>query len=315
MKNFFNEYLTLKTTFQDKLCPKQEYFSDYKKLKEWLRANKSHAKNVLLIYDGTFKKHSPIDPKELLKYFLSEILPCENLLILKDVLTKKEEIGANQENLQVLKRLLNSKSNYDSIIGLGSGVLIDLIKHACFETSSKAKLISIPTALSVSAYTSKISIISKNGLKESLSSRLPDTVLWVEPLLRAAPLNFTQSGFGDILCIPYAQSDWLLSSIIGFQKFSPKYIHVFNRYKNSLSKYACEYSKPTPSKEATNFLSFMISLAGLFMTDAGGSWPVSGYEHAISHTLDFIKDLSFRAKILHGQQVALTSYSLSLIHI
>ena len=309
MKDYFKEFESLKHNFQNVIFPEQEFFFDYKSLKEWFKIKKCFKDNVLIVYDGVYKNHHCLEPKELLDFFLKDLFPCSNVIILRDVLHTQSNINASQNNLNVLKTILKSKGQYEYIIGLGSGVLIDLLKHACYESKTKAKLISIPTALSVSAYTSKISIISKDGLKESLDSRLPDAILWIAPLLQAAPLEFTQAGFGDIVCIPYAQSDWLLSSIIGFQNFSPKYIEIFSRYKESLSAYAPEYSKSPPSFDAINFLSFMVSLGGVFMTSAGGSWPVSGYEHAISHALDFVKDLTLRRKVLHGQQVALGTYS------
>ena len=48
-------------------------------------------------------------------------------------------------------------------------------------------------------------------------------------------------------------------------------------------------------------------MAGIAMSVAGETTPLSGYEHVISHGLDFLHLLSGRELVMHGEQVALGS--------
>jgi glycerol-1-phosphate dehydrogenase [NAD(P)+] len=48
-------------------------------------------------------------------------------------------------------------------------------------------------------------------------------------------------------------------------------------------------------------------MAGIAMSTAGETTPLSGYEHVISHGLDFLRLVSGRELVFHGEQVALGS--------
>jgi glycerol-1-phosphate dehydrogenase [NAD(P)+] len=48
-------------------------------------------------------------------------------------------------------------------------------------------------------------------------------------------------------------------------------------------------------------------MAGIAMSTAGETTPLSGYEHVISHALDFLRLASGQELVFHGEQVALGS--------
>jgi glycerol-1-phosphate dehydrogenase [NAD(P)+] len=65
-------------------------------------------------------------------------------------------------------------------------------------------------------------------------------------------------------------------------------------------------SYPLP-QEATACTAAALAMAGISMSTAGETTPLSGFEHVISHALDFLRLTSGRELVFHGEQVALGS--------
>jgi glycerol-1-phosphate dehydrogenase [NAD(P)+] len=63
---------------------------------------------------------------------------------------------------------------------------------------------------------------------------------------------------------------------------------------------------PLP-QEATACTAAALAMAGISMSTAGETTPLSGFEHVISHALDFQRLTAGRKLVFHGEQVALGS--------
>jgi glycerol-1-phosphate dehydrogenase [NAD(P)+] len=63
---------------------------------------------------------------------------------------------------------------------------------------------------------------------------------------------------------------------------------------------------PLP-QEATACTAAALAMAGISMSTAGETTPLSGFEHVISHALDFLRLTAGRDLVFHGEQVALGS--------
>ena len=59
--------------------------------------------------------------------------------------------------------------------------------------------------------------------------------------------------------------------------------------------------------DAIEDLSAILAMAGIAMSVSGETTPLSGYEHTISHALDYLRLTTGRPLAWHGQQVALAS--------
>jgi len=59
--------------------------------------------------------------------------------------------------------------------------------------------------------------------------------------------------------------------------------------------------------ETTACTAAALAMAGISMSTAGETTPLSGFEHVISHGLDFLRLASGRDLVFHGEQVALGS--------
>jgi glycerol-1-phosphate dehydrogenase [NAD(P)+] len=64
--------------------------------------------------------------------------------------------------------------------------------------------------------------------------------------------------------------------------------------------------EPLPA-ETTECAAAALAMAGIAMSVSGETTPLSGYEHVISHGLDFLRLASGRELNFHGEQVALGS--------
>ena len=101
------------------------------------------------------------------------------------------------------------------IITLGSGSITDLVKHALYSQQIPAPFITIPTALTVTAFTSAFAILDFSGAKRTLLSRPVTATFWVEPFLESAPARMSRAGYGDLLARFIAYGDWLIGYRLG----------------------------------------------------------------------------------------------------
>jgi len=60
-------------------------------------------------------------------------------------------------------------------------------------------------------------------------------------------------------------------------------------------------------EDATACTAAALAMAGISMSTAGETTPLSGFEHVISHALDFLRLTAERDLVFHGEQVALGS--------
>ena len=89
-------------------------------------------------------------------------------------------------------------------IALGSGTVTDLAKHACFtyqeRTGEQLPLVlSAPPLISVLAYSARMAVIAKDGVKRTWPSRLSDALVFDLAALAEAPRHLTLGRFlGDL---------------------------------------------------------------------------------------------------------------------
>lgn len=201
-----------------------------------------------------------------------------------------------------------------TVIALGSGVIADIVKRAVseFEDDNKTSLhlVIVQTANSVCAFTSSMSVLTIDGVKRTLESRLPDSLVLDTQLLADAPREYTLGGVGDAAVSAVSFADYRLSHLLGLSGWEPLSWALMQFSRNRfLSKDPVLSGKDPKGMEAT---AVDLSACGYAMTLAGESAPLSGLEHVTSHMLDMAAPMHNRPLGNHGSQCALAGL-LSLI--
>ena len=188
-----------------------------------------------------------------------------------------------------------------AVVGLGGGKALDLAKYIAF--LARLPYYAVPTSLSNDGFCSPQSSLTVRGQRRSLPAALPRGVVIDTSVCRDAPRILTLSGIGDLVAKFTAVRDWKLAfhetgeAVDDFAALlSDGSIHSFR-------------SHPEFDLEGLRLLATGLLLNGIAMEIAGSSRPASGSEHLISHALD----ANSRRPRLHGLQVGVASYLVSLV--
>lgn len=210
-----------------------------------------------------------------------------------------------------------------AVLVLGSGSVTDVVKHALFRADlNSVKLWVLPTALTVTAYTSRFSVLEKSQIKQTHDSRRADRVIFALDLLSGAPRDLQNAGLGDLLGGLVSYADWRLAHLLGQSTFRAQAYELMKEMNRTFLPDAP--SVPDAGGEADEVSSGLrvrlpseglpvqriaaaLSAAGVAMNLGGSSAPQSGGEHGVSHVLDFLRSTSRRLKWSHGLQVALAT--------
>jgi HAD superfamily hydrolase (TIGR01450 family) len=197
-----------------------------------------------------------------------------------------------------------------AVVALGSGKLCDVTKHACHlhtqEHGEPVPLVVVQTANSVIAFGSGMATITKDGVKRTWPSRLPDALVLDGRILRDAPAGSTLGGIGDLVVIAVSFGDWRLAAELGLSSYTAASFGVLGDVRDQLfSPGPAAYAER--SLEGAGTLAKLAVLGGFAMTLAGQSSPMSGYEHVVSHMLDMAAHPSGRDLASHGCQCGVST--------
>lgn len=303
---------------ENSLVPLQYYTQNYEEFFSQIKLY-SHTNKIsqfIVVHDGQFKKTS-LENSTNIHEFLSRHshLNCEYINLSELCQVSPNEIHASEFYLQKLIDILAPYPENYGFIALGSGSITDLLKHALFILNKQnAFFISIPTATTVTAFTSAFSVVDIAGAKRTRTSKNINATFWIEPLLKAAPISLTRAGFGDLLARFVAYGDWYLGSCLNmFDNYDEIALRLMQPFSSFLK---CESVRATKNENYLinnmNLLAQTLAMAGVSMSICNQTTPLSGYEHVVSHALDFLRLTSNRKLVLHGEQVALSVKSSAL---
>lgn len=266
---------------------------------------------VLLISDGVPKQSG--DPDGLIDDKIQQTFKQLQIpyvaISLADVLhCAATDVHASVAHVSVLRSFLTNRERAPVLV-IGSGSVTDVVKHTVHELGwTDVPFVVLPTALTVTAFTSHFAVLEEAGAKRTRLSRQVDTCLWYSPVLGSAPLEMTRAGYGDLLARFVAYGDWFLGWSLGIaERYDELAFRLMEPFGYTLRRSASAFGHWPVEAQAIGDLSATLAMAGIAMSVSGETTPLSGYEHTVSHALDFLRLTSRRPLSWHGQQVALAS--------
>lgn len=189
------------------------------------------------------------------------------------------------------------------VIGVGSGVINDSIKYV----TSRAKIpyIIVGTAPSMDGYVSDGAPIIIDGFKTSPQAHFAYALIGDTEILKTAPMELIQAGFGDVVGKITALADWDLAVKA---KGDYRCDTCVKLVQNALDK--CFINAEGLAKrdeEALGALMEALTLTGVAMALINISRPASGCEHMLSHFWEMDYVARGENPIHHGIQVGVAT--------
>lgn len=228
--------------------------------------------------------------------------------------TVKEQIGEKLESLQIfegegvlipneeavaaIEKKLTDKT--DLIMGIGSGVIQDLCKYVSYQAKLPYQIVA--TAPSMDGYASVGAAMIMENMKVTYNTHVPEAIIGDTDVLRDAPMEMIQAGYGDILGKFSCLNDWKLSHVVNGEYLCEE---VYQLTYDMLQK-----TKDLGEKlrnrdgEAIQILMEALVGVGIAMAYVGNSRPASGSEHHLSHFFEVVGILNNEPYFAHGIDVA-----------
>ncbi|SKC83406.1 sn-glycerol-1-phosphate dehydrogenase [Maledivibacter halophilus] len=206
--------------------------------------------------------------------------------------------------------LMNRGFKIDGMIAVGSGTINDLVRF--ISSRLGVPFISLPTAPSMDGYASAVSSLILKNEKITFPGVPPEAILGNIDIIKNAPLDMIQSGFGDIIGKKISLSDWILSVKLKGEYFCEYAANLVE----SATSICIENANNIYNREekGINELLKALILSGLAISIVGDSRPASGTEHLLAHyfEVDFMK--KGRKPIYHGTAVAIGTLIGSIVY-
>ena len=250
------------------------------------------------------KKNLVISGENSFKAFGEKVLKSlrnNNLDFDINILKKYESSQTFATNLSL------SSKEYENIIVIGSGSLIDLCKFVSFKNNQN--LIVFCSSLTAAATTSTVSL-TNDGVKETIKSKIAQSIIIDLDNLRMAPLRLLRSALGDVLCRSTCQIDWLTSHLFLSTEYDETPFAL--QYEDERLLLDNSYKILEGDYDTLAALSRMTLLNGIAAIIIGSTHAGSMGEHLISHYIDMFMGEKHPGT-LHGEQVAVTTLLLSKI--
>jgi glycerol-1-phosphate dehydrogenase [NAD(P)+] len=193
-------------------------------------------------------------------------------------------------------------------VTVGSGTISDLGKVAA---AGRPHVI-LQTAASVNGYADDESVLLRNGVKRTVHSAYPHTLLVDTDIVALAPVELNRSGLGDMISMFTAPADWYLAHQLGMDpNWDPEAALLARARGAELLSAAAGIGTADPGD--LELLANLLTLSGISMGLAGQTSPSSGLEHTVSHMIDMWAGARGLEHNLHGAQVGVTTLWASML--
>jgi glycerol-1-phosphate dehydrogenase [NAD(P)+] len=184
----------------------------------------------------------------------------------------------------------------DLLVGVGSGVLSDLVKKVSRDTGVASWCVA--TAPSVDAYTSATASLRAGGFHQALPARPSEVVVCDLEVLARAPRLLVLAGLGDLSAKLYAHLDWNLAAMVAEEPYCPTVAAASISAAREAMRAARALAADPRAAAAALIAAQLVS--GLAMQAVGNSRPAASAEHTIAHYWETIGAVRDEALDLHG---------------
>ena len=203
-------------------------------------------------------------------------------------------------NEEAVAKVEASLTGVDKIVGVGSGVIQDLCKYVSHQSGIPYYIVA--TAPSMDGYASTGAAMIMGGMKVTYAAGLPEAILADPKILKEAPMDMIQAGYGDIIGKYSALNDWRLSQVVNGEYFCQTiYDMTLDMVHKTLSLADGLVKR---DEESVRVLMEALVIVGIAMSYAGSSRPASGSEHHLSHYFEITGIVHGEEYFPHGIDVA-----------
>ncbi len=245
--------------------------------------------HILLVSDGNTYKVCGKNVFVLLKD------KVESNLILNE---NGELVIPNENSISLIESKITAET--DLIIGVGSGVINDLCKYVSYKNDLYYYIVA--TATSMDGYASVGSALILEDMKVTLNARPPKAIVADTTVLKDAPMEMLQAGYGDIVGKYSCLNDWKLSALINNEYFCQMVYDLTYESAENVKKLADGVVKR--DEETVGALMEALVVVGIAMSYVDCSRPASGSEHHLSHFFEITGILNNERYFAHGIDVA-----------
>ncbi|MDO4206340.1 MAG: iron-containing alcohol dehydrogenase family protein [Lachnospiraceae bacterium] len=209
--------------------------------------------------------------------------------------------AASYDNAVALAKYI-TMNDIKVVIGFGGGTVLDLAKFAAFV--SKAKLISLPTALSNDSLASPVAVLGTEGkARKSFRCTIPDAIIVDLDIVKHTPERQLLAGIGDTVSKYTALYDWKLA---GRKNGEPVDDFACMMSHMAFESILFNTAADLQDRDFIRRLTDALVMGGLAMEIAGNSRPSSGSEHLFCHALE--EEYPEQLSIPHGIATAMGTY-------
>ena len=204
----------------------------------------------------------------------------------------------DESSIAALNAAVSGKT--DLMVGIGSGVINDLCKYIGSQRGLPYYIVA--TAPSMDGYASVGAALVIGGMKVNRPTGTAEAIIADTEVLRNAPLEMIQSGYGDIIGKYSCLNDWKFARLVRGEAFCP-WVHDFIQ---ETVQHVAGLGKKLLKRDGESIKTLMEALVctGIAMSYIGNSRPASGSEHHLSHFFEITGILDKKPYFLHGRNVA-----------
>jgi len=254
-------------------------------------------RQILMVADRNTYEAAGRRAEALLRDHLPEG-SLQPVLILED---NGEVVIPNEEKIAEIENAMDAGT--DLLVGVGSGVINDLCKYTSYFAGLPYMIVA--TAPSMDGFVSVGAAMILNGMKVTVNARPPKAVIGDVEILKEAPGEMLQAGYGDIIGKFSCLNDWLLAREVRGEYFCQTVYDL----TMDCAKAVAGLAEGVLSRDAAAVKALMEALikVGVAMSYVDCSRPASGSEHHLSHYFEIRGILDGKPYFPHGIDVAYAS--------
>ncbi len=191
----------------------------------------------------------------------------------------------------------------DLILGVGSGVIQDLCKYVSFNRNLPYFIAA--TAPSMDGYASNGAAMIMGNMKVTYNAHVPKAIIADVDILKDAPMEMIQSGYGDIIGKLSCLNDWRLAAAVNNEYFC-QYVYDLTMQMADSIKDDGELLQKRDVNAVKRLAEALIGV-GVAMAYVGNSRPASGSEHHLSHFFEITGIMNDEPYFMHGTDVAFST--------